>query len=129
VEDNPGDVVLVREALELHGIAGELLVLSDGEKAIWFIEDLDKQSGACPGLIIIDLNLPKRSGLEVLQHVQLSPTCRKAPVVILSSSDTPQDKAEATRLGANRYIRKPSRLEDFLELGAIFRITISNSDQ
>ena len=125
-EDNPADAALVRKALEEHGVEGELLVIDDGEMAIEFIQALDADlSAACPGLAIIDLNLPKKPGREVLERMRLSQRCRHIPVMILSSSDAERDRADAARLGATRYIRKPSRLEEFLSLGAIFKAALS----
>ena len=125
-EDNPADAALVRKALEEHGVEGELLVIDDGEMAIEFIQALDADlSAACPGLAIIDLNLPKKPGREVLERMRLSERCRHIPVMILSSSDAERDRADAARLGATRYIRKPSRLEEFLSLGAIFKAALS----
>jgi DNA-binding response OmpR family regulator len=121
VEDNPADVGMVRRALEQHGVDGELMVLSDGEQAIQFIRALDAQPIDCPNLVILDLNLPKKSGREVMESMRRSVRCSQVPFVILSSSDAPQDRADADRLGASRYIRKPSRLEEFLSLGAIFK--------
>jgi len=120
--------VLVQEALEEHGIDGELIVLTDGESAIQFIRSLDAQRMACPDLVILDLNLPKKPGREVLKCVRQSVACGLAPVVILSSSDAPADLAETTQLGASRYIRKPSRLVEFMKLGAIFKTMLSASD-
>ena len=127
VEDNRADVGLVREALEEHGVEGELVVLADGEAAINFIQSLDDQPATCPDLVIIDLNLPKRPGRDVLKFVRQSVACREVQVVILSSSDAQQDRAETLRLGASRYIRKPSRLEEFMSLGAIFKAMLGGS--
>jgi DNA-binding response OmpR family regulator len=120
-------VGLVREALEEHGVEGELVVLADGEAAINFIQSLDDQPATCPDLVIIDLNLPKRPGRDVLKFVRQSVACREVQVVILSSSDAQQDRAETLRLGASRYIRKPSRLEEFMSLGAIFKAMLGGS--
>ena len=125
IEDNPADALLVRKALEEHGVEGELTVLSDGEKAIQFIQSLDAQLIDCPDLVIVDLNLPKKSGREVLESMRRSERCPQIPVIILSSSDAHQDRADADRLGASRYLRKPSRLEEFLSLGAIFKKTLT----
>jgi CheY-like chemotaxis protein len=122
VEDNPADSMLVRKAFEEHGFSGELTLVEDGETAIQLIQGLDLEALAeCPDLVIIDLSLPRKSGSEVLETMRRSERCGRIPVVILSSSDALQDKAVAARLGASRYIRKPSRLEDFLALGAIFK--------
>jgi len=121
VEDNPADAGLVREALQEHGVTGELVLISDGDEAIRFIGTLDAEPVACPDLVIIDLNLPKSPGLEVMQTIRQSPKCRNATVLIFSSSDVESDKMEAQRLGASRYIRKPLRLEEFFQLGAVFK--------
>jgi DNA-binding response OmpR family regulator len=115
---------LVREALEAHRVAGELLVIGDGDTAIRHIQEMDKQPEDCPDLLIIDLNLPKRSGREVLQAIRQSAKCRHATVVVLSSSDAQQDRAESIRLGASRYLRKPLRLDEFLSLGAVFKVLL-----
>jgi chemotaxis family two-component system response regulator Rcp1 len=124
VEDNPADARLVRRALEEHGVEGEMAIFIDGENAIAFIEAMDSGSIACPDLVIIDLNLPKRPGREVLECMRLSERCSKVPVVILSSSDADEDKADAGRLGASCYLRKPLHLDEFLSLGAVFKATI-----
>jgi len=120
-------VGLVREALEEHGVEGELVVLTDGEAAIRFIQAFDAQPVACPDLVIIDLNLPKRPGRDVLECMRQSVACGQIPVVILSSSDAQRDRTETLRLGASRYIKKPSRLEEFMNLGAVFKAIIEGS--
>lgn len=121
IEDNPADAGLVREALEEHGVEGQLVVIPDGDLAIRWIELLDASADPCPDLLILDLNLPKRAGRDVLQHVRNSVKCRSAMLAILSSSDVQKDKADAMRLGASRYIKKPLRLAEFIQLGAVFR--------
>jgi len=120
-------VGLVREALKEHKVQGELLVISDGACAIRFIEDLAAQTMDCPDLVILDLNLPKRSGREVLESIRNNPECQDTTIVVLSSSDAPEDKADASSLGAHHYIRKPSRLTEFLALGATFRQLLAAS--
>ena len=114
-------MLLIREALHSHEVSGELLVLSDGEKAIDFFEHLNQTGGEYPDLAIVDLSLPKRSGLEVLQHIHPGPAVRKPAVVVLSSSDTLRDKSESERLGADMFIQKPSRLDEFLDIGAVLK--------
>ena len=100
----------------------------DGEKAVHFIRSLDREPWVeCPDLVIIDLNLPRKSGREVLETMRRSERWRHVPVVILSSSDAQEDRADAARLGTTRYIRKPSQLEDFLRLGAIFKEIIRSA--
>jgi DNA-binding response OmpR family regulator len=127
VEDNPADVGLVRMALEEHGVKGFLFVVGDGETAIQLVEDLDAQRIECPDLAIIDLNLPRRPGREVLERMNRSARCQQIPFRVLSSSDVVSDRADAARLGARRYLRKPSRLIDFLNLGAVFKAVLAGT--
>jgi CheY-like chemotaxis protein len=121
IEDNPADALLVREALDEHEVECELIVINNGERATEFIQSLDAGGTCWPDLIILDLNLPKKSGLYVLQRIRSSEKCRHVPVVVLSSSDNQQDKSAAAALGASRYFRKPSRLADFMQLGSVFK--------
>jgi CheY-like chemotaxis protein len=127
VEDNPADTGLVREALVEHGVEGELIVVTDGELAIQFLQDLESQPVPLPDLFIIDLNLPKRPGREVLERMREGVKCRRVPVVILTSSDAQRDRNDVEQLGIGRYILKPSRLDDFLALGAIFKSMMGDS--
>ena len=126
VEDNAADVGLVREALEEHQVRCDLIVINNGERAIEFIEALSGDASACPGLVILDLNLPKKPGREVLKSVRASVPCGHVPIIVLTSSDNQKDRSEAARLGASRYIRKPSRLAEFLGLGAVFKETLGS---
>jgi two-component system, chemotaxis family, response regulator Rcp1 len=127
IEDNNADVGLVREALEEHNVEADILVISDGECAIRYIDDLDAQALDCPDLVILDLNLPKLPGHEVLRSIRKSAQCRDAIVVILSSSDAPEDRADALNLGAHHYFRKPLSLTQFLDLGATFKQLLTAS--
>jgi CheY-like chemotaxis protein len=121
VEDNPADSGLIREALEEHGVRCELLLVTNGQKAIEFIEKLDSNDILCPDLLILDLNLPRRSGKEILQRMRMSSQCANIPIVVLTSSDHRKDREETAFLGASRYIRKPTRLDEFLKLGGVFK--------
>lgn len=127
VEDNPADVGLVREALEEHGVEGQLLVVADGHEAMRVIDNIESGQVSCPDLFIVDLNLPKEPGREVLKRLRLSEKCRHAPVVILSSSDAQRDRDDAEGLGVSRYIRKPFRLEEFISLGGVFKAMLGSS--
>ena len=118
VEDAEPDVYLVREALKRAGGDFQLTVLEDGEKAVQFIDRMDRdENAACPSLVLLDLNLPKKSGEQVLEHMRSSRRCGHIPVIVVTSSDSPRDKAQAARLGATQYFRKPSRLDEFMQLG------------
>jgi CheY-like chemotaxis protein len=95
----------------------DLVVVSDGEKAIDLIERIDQQELApCPSLLLLDLNLPRRSGTEVLQKLRQSPKCCDIPVVILTSSEAPKDIESAKHLRADVYFRKPSDLTAFMKI-------------
>ena len=113
-EDNPADVYLLREALSLQrGETVELTVVSDGEEAMNYIQT----QGHCPDLIVLDLNLPKSDGSDVLRCIRENPELGSVPVVILTSSDSPRDRLAIEKLGASCYITKPSDLDAFLALG------------
>jgi CheY-like chemotaxis protein len=125
VEDNPADVLLLREVLASHQIQSCLFVAPDGDEAIRFIDDIDRIQLPCPQLIILDLNLPRKSGFEVLARVRSSEKCRDIPVVILSSSEAQKDREQAARLGASSYIRKPSNLRELFSIGEKFKALLS----
>ncbi len=121
-EDNKADVYVVRESLQEYGLASDLHVVADGEEAIRVIDAADADSRALhPALLLLDLNLPKKSGEEILARLRASVSCRDIPVIVMTSSDSPRDRAEAARLGATAYFRKPSQLDDYLRLGALVR--------
>ena len=124
VEDNPADVLLIREALQEYSVRADIYVLSDGEKAVRFVES-DSRELPVPDLVILDLNLPRKTGREVLQHIRASDTLGKVRVVILSSSEAPRDMEESFRLGITKYIRKPSSLPEFMKIGGTLRDLLS----
>jgi len=121
VEDNPADIGLVREALREHQVGCDLTVIKDGAAAIKFIEDVEEGIHHCPDLIIVDLNLPKRPGREVLQHVRAGKSRKEIPIVVLTSSDNQKDKDDVAEYNPSIYIRKPSKLDEFMKLGVIFK--------
>lgn len=121
MEDNPADVTLVREAFYEYGLHYDLTVLSDGEKAVRLVDRLEREQLHCPDLVLLDIGLPRKGGFDVLQRIRSSPHCARMPVVILTSSNAQKDRDMAARLGVTRYIRKPDRLEDFLQLGLVFK--------
>jgi len=122
VEDNKADVFLLREAIETAHVPADLHVVTDGERAFGFIDQADTDENApCPHLVILDLNLPKRTGSEVLEYLRQSRKCRHARVLIVTSSDSEQDKAGTARLGADAYFRKPSGYDAFMKIGELVR--------
>lgn len=122
IEDNPADVLLVREAIDFYALPVDLHVMEDGQKGLDFIRRTEDDPRApCPEIILLDLNLPGRSGKEVLEHVRRSGTCKDIPVLIISSSDVVRERDELARLGATRYFRKPSSYDAFLQVGRILK--------
>jgi CheY-like chemotaxis protein len=120
IEDAEPDVFLVREAMKQAGLNCRLEVLDDGEKAVDYFNHLDgNEAAVCPDVILLDLNLPKISGDQILERVRHSPRCAGVPVIVVTSSDAPADKTQAARLGATRYFRKPSALDEFMQLGQL----------
>jgi two-component system, chemotaxis family, response regulator Rcp1 len=116
-EDNPADVYLIEEALREHQVPFEITVAEDGEAAIAMI----MTGKVKPDLILLDLNMPRRSGGEVLTMLREQPHCSALPVIVLTSSDSPSDREEALRLGATSYIRKPTGLDEFLQIGGAIK--------
>jgi CheY-like chemotaxis protein len=119
-EDNAPDVTLVRMALDGRGLQYELYHVKDGERAIDFVRRAGSgRAVPVPDLILLDIDLPRNEGDEVLREIRQSPICGSTPVIVITSSDSPADSAKAVALGATRYFSKPSDLDAFLKLGAI----------
>jgi two-component system, chemotaxis family, response regulator Rcp1 len=117
VEDSPGDVRLTREAFKDAKVHVNLHVASDGADAMAFLGREGKHANAPrPDLILLDLNLPKKDGREVLKEVKESPALKSIPVVVLTTSDSEADVLRSYELHANCYITKPVGLEGFLKV-------------
>lgn len=117
VEDSPGDVELTREALTESRIANRLHVVEDGEQAIEFLEKRGRFADAVrPDLVLLDLNLPRKDGREVLRHIKLHPDLAPIPVVILTTSRAEEDVLRTYELHANCYITKPVDVNQFFEV-------------
>src|ERR1051326_7118814 len=115
VEDNPGDVRLTMEALQEGKVYNQLHVASDGVEALAFMRREGRYAEAPrPDLILLDLNLPKKDGREVLEEIKNDPDLRRIPVVILTTSQAEQDILKSYNLHANCYITKPVDLEQFI---------------
>ncbi len=112
VEDNPGDVRLIKEALNMSSFEPTLYVVRDGFEATRFLET--RMQDGFPHLMVLDLNLPRKSGFEVLKFVKRNEMLKRIPVIVLSSSQNPEDVAKAYDLHANCYLTKPANFEAFI---------------
>lgn len=117
VEDNPGDVRLAVEALRDAKVANRLHIVEDGVEAMSFLRRQDRYADVPrPNLILLDLNLPRKDGREVLAEIKQDADLKRIPVVILTSSAAEQDVVQAYNLYANCYITKPMDLDQFLKV-------------
>lgn len=117
VEDNPGDVRLTQEALKEGKIKNNLHVVGDGKEALAYLHREEKYKNSIrPDLILLDLNLPKLDGREVLSKIKNDPSLKRIPVVVLTTSDAEQDITESYNRNANCYITKPVDLDHFVTI-------------
>jgi CheY-like chemotaxis protein len=117
VEDDPGDILMTREAFQHHKIQNKLHVVTDGEQALQFLHQTGEYTDVPrPGLILLDLNLPRRSGHEVLAELKEDPQLRIIPVVILTTSQAEEDILRSYSLHANAYVSKPVDFERFMDV-------------
>ena len=117
VEDNPGDVRLTREALKEGKVLNNLHVAQDGIEAVSFLRREGKYASAIrPDIILLDLNLPKKDGREVLADIKSDPDLRRIPVVILTTSKAEEDVIQSYNLHANCFITKPVDLDQFINV-------------
>ncbi len=115
VEDNPGDVRLTREALQEAKVRNNLAVANDGVEALSYLRrESPFENATRPDLVLLDLNLPRKDGREVLAEIKADPDLRRLPVVVLTTSNAEQDILESYNLYANCYITKPVDLDQFL---------------
>jgi two-component system, chemotaxis family, response regulator Rcp1 len=118
VEDNPGDIRLIQEAFKESGFASHLHIARDGEQALAFLRQQGEYSRSPrPAFIILDLNLPRKDGREVLAEIKSEKGLRQIPVVILSTSTSTEDVMRAYDLHANCYVPKPLDIEHLVQLG------------
>lgn len=117
VEDDAGDVELTKEALKESKLCMNLRVVDDGEKALRYVRKQAPYDGAArPDLVILDLNLPKVDGREVLQQLKNDPALKAIPVVVVTTSDLEADIQKTYGLGANCYVTKPIGLDQFIKV-------------
>jgi chemotaxis family two-component system response regulator Rcp1 len=127
-EDNQADVLLVRHALQAHNVHHQLHVVDDGAKAIDFIVKMGKPDcPPCPDLMLLDLNLPVADGTQVLREFRKQ--CSATPVIVVTSSDAPKDRARVAELGISHYFMKPFGWDAFMLLGEVVMKVVEQPPQ
>lgn len=121
VEDNPADVALLRLALQDANVPFVLTVVEDGADALEHIRKLAAAPGNSPDLVILDLNLPKHDGLEILADLRAMPALSELPVLILTSSSSPRERARLEALQIKGHLTKPLDFEAFMRVGVVIR--------
>lgn len=117
VEDDPGDVLMTREAFEHNKVANHLSVVSDGVSAMEYLRKEGQYADVkTPDLILLDLNLPRMDGREVLAELKIDAELRKIPVVVLTTSEAEEDVVRAYSLHANAFVTKPVDFDRFIEV-------------
>ena len=117
VDDDPGDVLMTREAFEEHKLRNALHVVTDGVEAVSFLRQEGQYADAPrPGLILLDLNLPRKDGREVLAEIKADESLRTIPVVVLTTSEAEEDVLRSYDLHANAYVTKPVDFERFISV-------------
>ncbi len=117
VEDDPGDVMLVREALSEHEVGNSLSVVGDGVEAMRFVRGEGRyELSERPDLVLLDLNLPRKSGAEVLAEIKGDPDLHTIPVIVLTTSQAQEDILRSYEMHANAYVTKPADFEHFGEI-------------
>jgi two-component system, chemotaxis family, response regulator Rcp1 len=119
-EDNPGDVMLVRDALRQQSIDFELLVVDDGDKIRSFLNNATADHPG-PDVLLLDLNLPRLDGPDMFRLLRDHPCCCDAPLIVITSSDSPRDRAWTEQFGVAHFFRKPSNYDAFMKLGEVVR--------
>lgn len=118
-EDNPDDAILLRRAIEKAGISARIKIVADGEEMLLYLQGrgayANRTANPLPSLVILDLKMPRKNGLEVLQWMNENPEVAVVPTIVLSASNLENDVRAAYNLGANTYFVKPTTFEELVE--------------
>ena len=126
IEDDEADVFLIQEAIEITRLSVTLHVVKDGKQAVQFFDRIERDPALpCPALVILDINLPKVQGGDVLRHMRHGAKCAQAAVIVVSTSDSRHDRDQMASLGAHAYFRKPSDYDDFMKLGEMIKFLLA----
>jgi len=126
-EDNPGDVMLVRDALQQHYADVELVVVDDGDKIRSYLAAL-KDNPPSPDVLLLDLNLPRVEGPDMFRLLREHPCCSDVPMIVITSSDSPRDRAWTEQFRVAHYFRKPSNYDAFMKLGELVRSVLTTKE-
>ncbi|HVV44645.1 MAG TPA: response regulator [Bryobacteraceae bacterium] len=122
VEDNPTDVFVIKDVLKEYGLDLQLSVATDGEEAVRYLQKIETdESSPCPALVLLDLNLPRIAGVDVLRKLRSEPRCHRTPVIVVSSSIADSDRRNSENLGVEAYFQKPGDLDAYGELARIIK--------
>ena len=116
VEDAASDVRLVKEALKETGVPVQIAVARDGVEAINYLRNIEEGTAPRPDLVLLDLNLPRKNGREVLAEIKASPSLKQIPVIVMTSSQADEDVTDAYALNANCYVTKPTDLSEYVDV-------------
>jgi DNA-binding response OmpR family regulator len=119
-------VSLIELALSEEQVGLKVVVQPDGEKAIQFVAEVNAGKIRHPALVVLDLNLPRIDGRDVLQRIREGEAWRTVPVIVFSSSDSARDREVTVSLGATMYLRKPSNLDEFLQVGKLLKYQLEH---
>jgi chemotaxis family two-component system response regulator Rcp1 len=127
VEDNLPDALIIREAIRKENLPVEIHIAADGEQAMEYIRAAEaNEDRPYPQVLLLDLNLPKLDGFEVLRAIRASDKFKEIPVLVVTSSDSPSDRSEVAKLGAG-YFRKPITYPEFVKIGSILRLFLEEN--
>jgi len=121
IEDNPADIELLRMAFDQANLVYHMSVLNDGASALAVFRDTRVEAPSVPDLTVLDLNLPKYDGLELLEAARANPRFASVPIAILSSSSSPRERSRIQGYGRVKYITKPPELDAYLAIGIVIR--------
>jgi len=127
IEDNVADVELLRLAMQMAGLDCELRVIDDGGDALQFVREQGKYSGRpVPDLVILDLNVPKSDGIEILKALRETQSLAHLPVVVTTSSSSPREMTQLRALRVAKHFIKPPDLDEFMKIGPILKEVLTN---
>jgi CheY-like chemotaxis protein len=122
VEDNPTDVFVIREVLDGCGLGFRVHIARDGQEALTYLREIARdESAVCPALMLLDLNVPRVSGIEVLRELRTASRCSRMPVIVVTSSSAETDRRATEQLRADAYFKKPADLKAYFELADIIK--------